>query len=162
MSLNGAKTSDRTFLDPGFTSYDKTVLYTTDDVTSLIRQDASAARENVLASQLGSGQYDNETTSGDWGWSTAEWRANPTLKADLVVKYADGTEQVVNSDDDLEGQRRRPDPLRQPLPRRDLRRAPRARRLERARLRRRRLGRRPAASPARPACCARRTSSAPR
>ena len=98
MSLNGAKTSDRTFLDPGFTSYDETVLYTTDDVTSLIRQDASAARENVIASQLGSGQYDNETTSGDWGWSTAEWRANPTLKADLVVRYADGTEQVVSSD----------------------------------------------------------------
>ena len=43
MSLNGDKTSDRTFLDPGFTSYDKTVLYTTDDVTGLIRQDASAA-----------------------------------------------------------------------------------------------------------------------
>ncbi len=53
----------------------------------------------MVATQLGSGQYDNETTSGDWGWSSAEWRANPTLKADLVVTYADGTEQVVKSDD---------------------------------------------------------------
>ena len=33
MTLNGTRTSERTFLDPGFTSYDKTVLYTTDDVT---------------------------------------------------------------------------------------------------------------------------------
>ena len=52
----------------------------------------------MVASQLGSGQYDNETTSGDWGWSTAEWRANPTLRTDLVVTYADGTEQLVKSD----------------------------------------------------------------
>ena len=122
MSLNGDKTSDRTFLDPGFTSYDKTVLYTTDDVTGLIRQDASAARENVLASQLGSGQYDNETTSGDWGWSTAEWRANPTLKADLVRQVRRRHRAGRQVRRQLEGQRRRPDPLRQPLPRRDLRR----------------------------------------
>ena len=95
MALNGDKTSERTFLDPGFTSYDKTVLYTTDDVTGLIRQGAT----NVLAAELGSGQYDNETTSGNWGWSFTEWRANPTLRADLYIRYADGTEQVVKSDD---------------------------------------------------------------
>ena len=53
----------------------------------------------MIASQLGSGQFDNETTSGDWGWSTAEWRTNPTLRTDLYVKYADGTEQLVKSDD---------------------------------------------------------------
>ena len=99
MTLNGTRTSERTFLDPGFTSYDKTVLYTTDDVTSLLRQNASTAAENVIASQLGSGQFDNETTSGDWGWSTAEWRTNPTLRTDLYVKYADGTEQLIKSDD---------------------------------------------------------------
>ena len=54
MTLNGAKTSERTFLDPGFTSYDKTVLYTTDDVTGLIRQNAShAGRErDRLAARL--------------------------------------------------------------------------------------------------------------
>lgn len=93
MTLNGTNTSARTFLDPGFTSYDKTVLYTTDDVTGLIKPG-----ENVLAAQLGSGQYDNETTSGNWGWSSAEWRANPTLKADLVITFADGTEQTIKSD----------------------------------------------------------------
>ena len=53
----------------------------------------------MIASQLGSGQFDNETTSGDWGWSTAEWRTNPTLRTDLYVKYADGTEQLMKSDD---------------------------------------------------------------
>jgi alpha-L-rhamnosidase len=99
MTLNGARTEPNGFLNPGFTSYDKTVLYTTDDVTSLIEQNASAATENVIASQLGSGRYDSEATSGNHGWERAEFRANPTLRADLYVKYADGTEQLVKSDD---------------------------------------------------------------
>jgi alpha-L-rhamnosidase len=99
MSLNGQAVSPRSFLNPGLTSYDKTVLYTTDDVTELIRQNPGKPVENVIATQLGSGQYDNETVSGNHGWEIAEWRANPTLKADLVLTFSDGTEQLVRSDD---------------------------------------------------------------
>ncbi len=97
MTLNGTRASSRV-LDPGFTNYADTVLYTTDDVTSLIRQQPSAEAANVIATQLGSGQFDDETTSGDWNWERAEWRATPRLRLDLYVKYADGTEQVIKSD----------------------------------------------------------------
>jgi len=97
LTLNGTSASDR-LLSPGFTNYADSVLYTTDDVASLIRQGQSSATANVIATQLGSGQFDNETTSGDWGWETAEWRATPRLRLDMYIKYADGTEQVVKSD----------------------------------------------------------------
>ena len=75
-------------LDPGFTDYSETVLYTTHDVTALVRPG-----ENVLASVLGSGQYDAAARSWDWGWDEAEWRATPRLRLDLYLSYADGTER---------------------------------------------------------------------
>jgi alpha-L-rhamnosidase len=92
LSVNGKSTSD-SILDPGFSNYGKTVLYTTQDVTALLRQG-----ENVLASELGSGQFDASARSWDWGWEKAEWRATPRLKLDLYITYADGSEEVVSSD----------------------------------------------------------------
>jgi alpha-L-rhamnosidase len=92
LRVNGAPASDRV-LDPGFTRYDKTVLYTTHDVTALVRQG-----ENVVATELGSGQFDDQARTWDWGWHLAEWRATPRLRLDLHVTYADGTEDVIASD----------------------------------------------------------------
>lgn len=91
-SLNGARASDRV-LDPQFTDYTKTVLYTTTDVTSLLRRG-----ENVLGAVLGSGKFDDAARTWDWGWDKAEWRATPRLRLDLVITYTDGTEQIVASD----------------------------------------------------------------
>ena len=116
ITLNGTRTSDRV-LAPGFTRYSKTVEYTTDDVTGLVR-----TGENVLATRLGSGQYDNETTSNDWHWEDAEWRGTPRLRADLYVTFADGTEQRDPLRRHVEGQPG-PDALRRLLPGRDVRRA---------------------------------------
>jgi alpha-L-rhamnosidase len=93
LTVNGRAASDR-LLDPGFTDYSRTVLYTTQDVTALLRQG-----ENVLASELGSGHYDDATRTWDWGWERAEWRARPRLRLDLYVTYRDGTEQLVSSDE---------------------------------------------------------------
>ena len=92
LRVNGTPASDRV-LDPGFTRYSKTVLYTTLDVTSLLRQG-----ENVIASELGSGQFDDQARTWDWGWHEAEWRATPRLRLDLYVTYTDGTEDIVTSD----------------------------------------------------------------
>jgi alpha-L-rhamnosidase len=92
LTVNGEPASD-SVLDPGFTDYSKTVLYTTQDVTTLLRQG-----QNVIASELGSGHYDDATRTWDWGWEQAEWRARPRLRLDLYITYADGTEQVVSSD----------------------------------------------------------------
>ena len=93
LSVNGARASDRV-LDPQFTDYSKTVLYTTDDVTALLRQG-----ENVITSELGSGKFDDAVRTWDWGWHKAQWRATPRLRLDLYVTYMDGTELVVRSDE---------------------------------------------------------------
>ena len=92
LRVNGAPASERV-LDPGFTRYDRTVLYTTHDVTALVRPG-----ENVVATELGAGQFDNAARTWDWGWHEAEWRATPRLRLDLYVTYADGTEDVIASD----------------------------------------------------------------
>jgi alpha-L-rhamnosidase len=92
LTVNGAATSDRV-LDPGFTNYAKTVLYTTLDVTALLR-----SGENVIATELGSGHYDDATRTWDWGWDQAEWRADPRLRLQLHLTYADGSEDVIASD----------------------------------------------------------------
>ncbi|HYG78980.1 MAG TPA: family 78 glycoside hydrolase catalytic domain, partial [Pyrinomonadaceae bacterium] len=92
LTVNGRPAS-ASVLDPGFTDYSKTVLYTTEDVTALVRQG-----ENVIATELGSGQYDAAVRTWDWGWEQAEWRATPRLRLDLYVTYTDGTEQVISSD----------------------------------------------------------------
>jgi alpha-L-rhamnosidase len=80
-------------LDPAFTSYGRTVLYTTDDVTALLRPG-----RNAIAVELGSGRFDDATRTWDWGWDEAEWRATPRLRLDLRIDYADGTEEVVGTD----------------------------------------------------------------
>ena len=92
LQVNGRATSD-SVLDPAFTDYAKTVLYTTHDVTSLLRPE-----ENVVTAELGSGHFDDATRTWDWGWDEAEWRATPRLRLDLYVTYADGSEEVVRSD----------------------------------------------------------------
>jgi alpha-L-rhamnosidase len=91
LTLNGAPVSDRV-LDPGLTDYSKTVLYATDDVTRMVKRG-----ENVLAVELGSGQFDSSTRTWDWGWQDAEWRAIPRLRLDLRITYGDGTEETIAS-----------------------------------------------------------------
>jgi alpha-L-rhamnosidase len=92
LTVNGKPTSD-SVLDPNFTDYSKTVLFTTHDVTALVQQG-----ENVIASELGSGHFDDATKTWDWGFEQAQWRARPRLLLDLYVTYFDGTEQVISSD----------------------------------------------------------------
>ncbi|MBW8768692.1 MAG: family 78 glycoside hydrolase catalytic domain [Gemmatimonadetes bacterium] len=91
-SINGRRVSDRV-LDPPFTDYTHTVLYTTTDVTPLVRRG-----RNVIGAVLGSGKFDDAARTWDWGWEKAEWRATPRLRLDLVVTYADGTTDVIASD----------------------------------------------------------------
>lgn len=99
MTLNGSKTEPGGWLNPGFTSYDQTVLYNTDDVTKLIQQNKSSSTTNVIAAELAAGRYDSASTPNNHGWEFAQWRAKETLRADLYVTYADGTQQLIKSDD---------------------------------------------------------------
>ena len=93
LTLNGASVSDAV-LDPGFTDFSETVLYTTHDVTDHLQPG-----ENVLAARLGSGQFDSSTRTWDWGWDIAEWRAEPRLRLELHVRYSDGSTDVIRTDE---------------------------------------------------------------
>ncbi len=90
--LNGQKIGDH-MLDPAFTRYDKTVLYTTYDVTENI-----SAGENVLGIILGNGWY-NMHTKTVWGFDHAPWRNDPALLAQLEIEYQDGTREIIFSDE---------------------------------------------------------------
>lgn len=98
MSLNGQAVAPADVLDPSFTNYTDTVYYQTADVTALLQQSGNKSVSNVVGAELGSGQYDDDTDGGNWGWVTAPWRATPELIANLVINYADGTRQVIATD----------------------------------------------------------------
>lgn len=89
--LNGRKVGDHV-LDPAFTRYDKTVLYSTFDVTSRLHMG-----ENVLGAILGNGWY-NMTTRAVWGFDHAVWRNDPALRAQLEITFKDGSSQTISSD----------------------------------------------------------------
>ncbi|MDR6318735.1 alpha-L-rhamnosidase [Actinoplanes couchii] len=97
-TVNGQKPDQDAYLNPGFTDYEDTVQYTTDDVTKLIKQDKRSPRTNVVATELGAGRYDSESQPSNHRFETAQWRNLETLRADLWVRYADGTEQLIRSD----------------------------------------------------------------
>jgi alpha-L-rhamnosidase len=98
MTVNGSKTEPNTWMNPGFTAYDQTVLYSTDDVTALIQQDATRPKTNVVATQLAAGRYNSTNSTGGHAFEFVQWRTQEVLRADLYVKYADGTEQLVQTD----------------------------------------------------------------
>lgn len=89
--LNGrAVSSDK--LDTAFTTYSKTVDYSTFDVTKLLH---SAANE--IAVSLGSGFYAGG--ADDYPASGEPWQpAQPKLKLELDVQYANGTSAQLVSD----------------------------------------------------------------
>jgi alpha-L-rhamnosidase len=95
LRMNGRAVSDRV-LDPAWTSVDKRVLYTCDDVTEQLQ-----AGENVLGVLLGNGWY-NPLPMRMWGRinirdSLAVGR--PRLLAQLNIEYEDGSIQTVATDD---------------------------------------------------------------
>ncbi|MCW8383298.1 family 78 glycoside hydrolase catalytic domain [Streptomyces justiciae] len=76
-------------------TYDRTVLYDTFDVTALLR----AGRENVVGAELGRGWY-GVTTPQEWYWQLAPYAGQPRLRAKLVVTYADGSSTTLVTDRD--------------------------------------------------------------
>ncbi len=90
--LNGQKIGDQV-LDPAFTRYDKSVLYRVFDVTKEM-----ASGVNSLSAVLGNGWY-NMPSRSVWGFDQADWRDQPTLKAQLEITFKDGSKEVVVSDE---------------------------------------------------------------
>ena len=89
--LNGAKVGDH-HLDPGYTRYDKRVLYVTHDVTAQLNLGV-----NALGVLLGNGWY-NVQPKAAWNFDAAPWRAAPRLLASLQIDYADGHTETIGTD----------------------------------------------------------------
>ena len=90
-SINGKRVGEN-FLDPGYTHFDKRILYVTHDVTDLLTEG-----ENALAAVLGNGWY-NEQSVATWNFHEATWRGRPSLRAELRLTYADGTTETIGTD----------------------------------------------------------------
>ena len=89
--INGQRVG-KNYLDPGYTHFDKRVLYVTHDVTSLIKEG-----ENAVAAVLGNGWY-NEQSVAVWDFDKARWRNRPQLICEIRITYTDNTVQTIATD----------------------------------------------------------------
>jgi len=96
LRLNGERVGDE-MLAPEWTDYRKRVQYQTYDVTDLAR-----SGDNVLAAVVGNGWY-----SGGWQhWQSklkSIYGTEPFFMTQLEVEFADGSRQVIVSDDTWRG-----------------------------------------------------------
>lgn len=91
ISLNGRPVG-ASAMASGYTAYDKRILYQTYDVTGSLRAGA-----NALGAELGRGWY-GLTDPNEWYWQSAPWHAEPAIRAQLDIVFADGTRQRIATD----------------------------------------------------------------
>jgi alpha-L-rhamnosidase len=93
--LNGKKIGDRV-LEPGFTSYRKEVLYSTYDVTSLVKNGT-----NIFGVMLGNGWYNPLPLRlfGRFNLRDVQETGRPCVKSQLIIRYTDGSEQMIITDE---------------------------------------------------------------
>jgi len=84
MEING-KSVDDSYLNPGSTQYNKTLMYQTYDVTDLVSEG-----ENAVAAMLGHGWFKKEYSN---------FGSRLGLYAKLLINYKDGTSETVVTDD---------------------------------------------------------------
>ncbi|WP_100407573.1 alpha-L-rhamnosidase [Bacillus solitudinis] len=91
IEINSQKAGEE-YLTPHFNAYDKWLQYQTYDITELIR-----TGQNAIEITLGNGLY-----KGRFGFDGGEreiYGDKFALLCEIVIKYADGTIKVLNSDD---------------------------------------------------------------
>lgn len=88
--INGEK-KDNIFLSPGWTFYDKTVLFNSYDITSTIKEG-----ENVICIYVGNGFYN---IPEDRYFKITGAFGNPKMICNLNIKYDDGTIKNISSDE---------------------------------------------------------------
>lgn len=97
LRLNGQKTGENV-LDPSQTDYEQRVFYVVYDVTGSIR-----SGENTVGIMLGNGWYNQASVNhGKYGWEDVIY-GKPRLLFQLHLRYADGTESLVLSDETWKG-----------------------------------------------------------
>lgn len=90
--INGKRVGEN-YLDPGYTHFDKRMLYVTHDVTSLLQEG-----ENAVAAVVGNGWF-NIQSKATWDFEKARWRNRPRLLCELRIQYEDGTSSIVYTDE---------------------------------------------------------------
>jgi len=93
--LNGNKIGNN-MLDPGFTTYKKEVLYTTYDITSMLKKGS-----NVAGVMLGSGWWNPLPVKlfGRWDLRQYQQSGRPCVKAEMHIQYDDGSTVVIATDE---------------------------------------------------------------
>ncbi|MEO7991694.1 MAG: family 78 glycoside hydrolase catalytic domain [Chryseolinea sp.] len=93
--LNGKKIGDQ-FLDPGWTTYKKEVLYTVHDVTSFLKEG-----ENVGGIMLGNGWFNPLPLKmfSRFNLRDVQETGRPCVKAEIHIRYTDGTEENILTDE---------------------------------------------------------------
>jgi alpha-L-rhamnosidase len=93
--INGRKIGTQV-LNPGWTNYEKTVLYSVHDVTAEISQG-----RNVIGAMLGNGWWNPLPIKlfGRWDLRNYLQTGRPCLIAELHLKYSDGTKKIIVTDD---------------------------------------------------------------
>lgn len=91
--INGKKVSDDV-LAPAPTDYRRTTLYNSYDVTDLLRGNGDA---NAVGVTLGNGRY--YTMRQNYKPYKIATFGYPKMRMNLIIEYADGTRQRVNSDE---------------------------------------------------------------
>ncbi|MEA4976841.1 MAG: family 78 glycoside hydrolase catalytic domain [Paludibacter sp.] len=89
--INGQRIGEN-HLDPGYTHYDKSMLYVTHDITPYLSQN-----ENAIGVVLGNGFYNCQSKAA-WDFDKARWRNRPRLLCELRITYTDGTVETIKSD----------------------------------------------------------------
>lgn len=89
--VNGERVGEN-YLDPGYTHFDKRILYVTHDVTPLLYPG-----ENVVAAVLGNGWYNIQSVAV-WDFEKARWRDRPRMICELRITYADDSEETIITD----------------------------------------------------------------
>jgi len=93
--LNGEKVGDHV-LDPGFTTYSKQVFYVSYDVTSKLR-----SGKNIAGFMLGNGWWNPLPFKffGKWDLRDYQQTGRPCVKAELHIRYADGSMEKIITDE---------------------------------------------------------------
>lgn len=91
LSINGEKVSDE-MLNPMYTRFDKRNLYSTFDITSLLKNG-----DNVVGVELGNGWFNHQSTAV-WFFDKAAWRNRPAFLVNIIINYEDGTSETIVTD----------------------------------------------------------------
>ena len=89
--INGIRVG-KNWLDPGYTHFDKRVLYSTYDVTDFLKNG-----ENAISAVLGNGWF-NIQSLAVWHFEKARWRSRPQMICELRIEYTDGTIETICTD----------------------------------------------------------------